>query len=293
MFGPDIQQRARALANLVVRPLAALGLTPNMATLIGLMLNSIAAWILATGHLHWGGAMALFAGLFDMVDGALARVRNMRSTFGAFFDSTLDRYSEGIVLLGIIVYATAQPASAARGWVIALAYVAGLGSLMVSYTRARAEGLGLELKSGLMARPERVVLLSAGLILGGSSWLVWTLLILAVTSVVTSVQRIATVWRVLSRKAIAAEAASVAQQPAPAISATSDGPVDGQLDGRTPDPAAGIESRDDGRRPATRTSSHTSERSEPSQVNHPRHSNGRPLTSGGRPTSRPGRSAPK
>jgi CDP-diacylglycerol--glycerol-3-phosphate 3-phosphatidyltransferase len=199
MFGPDIQQRARRLAEMIVRPLAALGLTPNMATVLGLLLNGVAAWILASGQLRWGGAMVLFAGVFDMFDGALARVRNQKTTFGAFFDSTLDRYSEGIVLLGLILYALSQPASPTRTWVICLAYIAGLGSLMVSYARARAEGLGLEMKSGLMARPERVLLLSAGLIIGGAGWLPWTLAILAVTSVVTSVQRIVTVWRKLAQ----------------------------------------------------------------------------------------------
>ncbi|MBF6591077.1 MAG: CDP-alcohol phosphatidyltransferase family protein [Ktedonobacterales bacterium] len=198
MFGPDIQQRARRIAEMFVRPLAALGLTPNMATVLGLLLNGVAAWILATGHLRIGGAMVLFAGVFDMFDGALARVRNQRTVFGAFFDSTLDRYSEGIVLLGLILFALSQPASSARTWVIALAYIAGLGSLMVSYVRARAEGLGLEMKSGLMARPERVVLLSVGLMLGGSGWLIWTLAILTVSSVMTSLQRIRTVWRKLT-----------------------------------------------------------------------------------------------
>lgn len=199
MFGPEIQQRARKFAERVVRPLAALGLTPNMATFLGLVLNCLAAWVLATGNLRWGGALVGFAGVFDMFDGALARVRNQKTTFGAFFDSTLDRYSEGVVLLGLILFALTQPASAARTWTVALAYIAGLGSLLVSYARARAEGLGLQMKSGLMARPERVVVLSAGLILGGSAWLVWVLAILAVTSVGTSVQRIVLVYRALAR----------------------------------------------------------------------------------------------
>src|SRR5689334_16980465 len=154
MFGPSIQQRARRLAESIVRPLAALGLTPNMATLLGLVLNAATAWVIAVGHLRIGGAMLLFAGVFDMFDGALARVRNQKTVFGAFFDSTLDRFSEGIVLLGIIVFASTSESAPYRTWTIALAYAAGLGSLMVSYARARAEGLGLELKSGLMARPE-------------------------------------------------------------------------------------------------------------------------------------------
>jgi CDP-diacylglycerol--glycerol-3-phosphate 3-phosphatidyltransferase len=137
--------------------------------------------------------------MFDMVDGALARVRNQKTTFGAFFDSTLDRYSEGIIILGVILYVNSLPPSTEKAWTLALAYIAGLGSLMVSYARARAEGLGLEMKSGLMARPERVLVLAVGLILGAEQWLLWTLLLLAVTSVFTSVQRIVAVWLKLSR----------------------------------------------------------------------------------------------
>lgn len=216
MFGPRIQQYARHIAESVVRPFAALGLTPNMATLLGLLLNGFTAAVIATGHLRIGGALLLFAGLFDMVDGALARVRNQKTTFGAFFDSTLDRISEGLVLLGIIVFALTHASVASeRTWLVALTYVAGLGSLMVSYARARAEGLGLNGKSGLMARPERVLLLAAGLIIGGAGWLLWTIAILAVTSTFTTIQRIVSVWRTLSRTA--ATAATTATQTSNAV----------------------------------------------------------------------------
>ncbi|MGO8950864.1 MAG: CDP-alcohol phosphatidyltransferase family protein [Ktedonobacterales bacterium] len=194
MFGPRIQQYARTVAEVIVTPLAKIGMTPNMATLLGLLLNAVAAAIIASGNLRIGGVMLLFAGLFDMVDGALARIRNQMTTFGAFLDSTLDRYSEGIVLLGVILFALSIHASTLRTWIVALAYIAALSSLMVSYARARAEGLGMTLKSGLMARPERVLLLAAGLIIGGESWLVWTLAFLAVTSTFTAIQRIVTVW---------------------------------------------------------------------------------------------------
>lgn len=214
MFGPGIQQRARRIAEMVVRPLAAIGMTPNMATVLGLLLNGVAAAILATGNLRWGGLLLLFAGLFDMVDGALARVRNQKTTFGAFFDSTLDRYSEGIVLLGVVLYALNLHDPAQRTPLTVLAYVAGLSSLMVSYARARAEGLGLSLKSGLMARPERVLLLAAGLLIGGGgSLLLWTVGILAVTSTFTALQRIVVVWRMLAR-------AHAAEAPAPVSSRT-------------------------------------------------------------------------
>lgn len=216
MFGPRIQRTARHIAEMVVRPLAAIGMTPNMATVIGLLLNAITAAVLATGSLRLGGVMLLIAGMFDMVDGALARVRNQKTTFGAFFDSTLDRYSEGIIILGVILYINSLPASTEKEWTLALAYIAGLGSLMVSYVRARAEGLGLEMKSGLMARPERVLVLAVGLILGAEQWLIWTLLLLAVTSVFTSVQRIIAVWLKLSRSARQAADAHDARDGSPA-----------------------------------------------------------------------------
>jgi CDP-diacylglycerol--glycerol-3-phosphate 3-phosphatidyltransferase len=209
MFGTRIQQQARRVAELVVRPLAAIGLTPNIATLLGLLLNGATAAVLATGHLRIGGALVLFAGVFDMFDGALARVRNQKTRFGAFFDSTLDRYSEGLVLLGVLLYAMAQRPSPARGWVVALTYVAALSSLMVSYTKARAEGMGLECKIGLMARPERVLLLAAGLILGGPGWLLWTMALLAVTSTFTAVQRITHVWRQLANRPVPARRSSL------------------------------------------------------------------------------------
>jgi CDP-diacylglycerol--glycerol-3-phosphate 3-phosphatidyltransferase len=197
MFGARIQQEARRIAELIVRPLAAIGLTPNMATFLGLLLNGVTAAVLATGQLRLGGLLVLFAGIFDMFDGALARVQQRKTLFGAFFDSTLDRYSEGLVLLGVLLYVVSWPPSPTRTWVVALTYVAALSSLMVSYTKARAEGLGLECKIGLMARPERVLLLAIGLILGGVEWLVWTMAVLAATSTYTAAQRIVHVWRLL------------------------------------------------------------------------------------------------
>jgi CDP-diacylglycerol---glycerol-3-phosphate 3-phosphatidyltransferase len=104
--------------------------------------------------------------------------------------------------LGVILFAlsTHTIGSTARTWIVILAYIAALSSLIVSYARARAEGLGMSLKSGLMARPERLLLLAVGLIIGGESWLVWTLAFLAVTSTFTAIQRIITVWLKLSVK---------------------------------------------------------------------------------------------
>src|SRR6266700_170146 len=104
MFSRRIQQRARYLVTLIMKPLSGLGVTPNMLTVIGLLLSILTAIVIAQGFLFVGGLLVLFAGIFDMFDGALARAQNAATTFGAFFDSTLDRYSESIILFGLLWY---------------------------------------------------------------------------------------------------------------------------------------------------------------------------------------------
>jgi CDP-diacylglycerol--glycerol-3-phosphate 3-phosphatidyltransferase len=200
MFSRRIQQKARQFVAWIVRPLARLGITPNMVTIIGLLLSIVTALVIASGSIVVGGALVLFAGIFDMFDGAMARVRNAATTFGAFLDSTLDRYSESIILGGLLFYALQRPTlqealwpwSNEQQWMIVLIFVAAVGSLMVSYAKARAEGLGLECKTGLLARPERVVILALGLLTGTT---IWALTLLAVLSHVTAVERIVHVWR--------------------------------------------------------------------------------------------------
>jgi CDP-diacylglycerol--glycerol-3-phosphate 3-phosphatidyltransferase len=200
MFSRLIQQRARQFVASIVRPLARLGITPNMVTFLGLLLSIVTAIVIASGYIVAGGALVLFAGIFDMFDGAMARARNAATTFGAFLDSTLDRYSESIILAGLLYYALQRPGlhealwpwAYEQQWMITLVFVAAVGSLMVSYTKARAEGLGLECKTGLLARPERVVILAVGLLTGTT---IWALTLLAVLSHVTAVERIIHVWR--------------------------------------------------------------------------------------------------
>src|SRR6266567_9279871 len=109
MFSRRIQQRARHLVTLLIQPLARLAVTPNMLTVLGLLISIMTAIIIAQGNLFVGGWLVLFAGIFDMFDGAMARVRDAATTFGAFLDSTLDRYSESIILLGLLVYALQRP----------------------------------------------------------------------------------------------------------------------------------------------------------------------------------------
>ncbi len=148
----------------LVKGLIKIGFTPNAVTITGLLLNIGVAFIFIKGaengnrgdlsYVGWAGALILFAGLFDMLDGQVARLGNMSSTFGALFDSVLDRYSELIMFLGICYYLIAHHYFFSS----LFAFIALIGSMMVSYTRARSEGLGIENKGGLMQRPERVVL---------------------------------------------------------------------------------------------------------------------------------------
>ena len=159
--------------NPFVRGLIRIGLTPNAVTTIGLALNIGVAVIFVLGaeksnrgdmsYIGWGGALVLFAGLFDMLDGQVARLGNMSSKFGALYDSVLDRYSEMIMFLGICYYLVAHHYFLSS----LFAFIALIGSMMVSYTRARAEGLGVECKGGLMQRPERVVTIGVFAIASG------------------------------------------------------------------------------------------------------------------------------
>ncbi len=171
-----LQKVIYSVINPIIKVMISIGITPNIVTFVGFVLNVAAAAIFiiaATDSLMlsaapltligWGGGILLFAGLFDMMDGRLARLGNMSSTFGALWDSTLDRYSELFSLFGITFYflLTGDTMSGI------VTFLALIGSVMVSYVRARAEGLQIECKVGLMQRPERVVLTALGAILTG------------------------------------------------------------------------------------------------------------------------------
>ena len=156
-----------------VRLLVKIGFTPNFVTVTGFIMNIGVAAIFVVGaertnrgefsYVGWAGGLILFAGLFDMLDGQVARVGKMSSSFGAFLDSVLDRYSELFMFLGICYYLVSH-----HYFVSSLfAFIGLIGSMMVSYTRARAEGLGIQCKGGLMQRPERVVLVGSSALLCG------------------------------------------------------------------------------------------------------------------------------
>lgn len=171
----------------IVSALARTGVSPNALSGAGLAVTLAAGVLAAEGHLLAAGLVSLLGGAFDALDGALARATRQASTFGALLDSTLDRYGEAAVLLGILVYG-------ARGGqtdVLLLAGLALTGSFMVSYVRARAEGLGLDCEVGILTRAERIIVLALGLITG---LVVPALAIVAVLANVTAVQRLSYVW---------------------------------------------------------------------------------------------------
>jgi len=175
--------------NQIAQWLEQTGISPNALTLIGFALTLAVAGVLATGQLLLGGVLLIFAALFDTLDGALARLTGKVTIFGAFFDSTMDRYSEAVTLSALVYYYSFQP----DGRVAVLLLVATLvGSLMVSYTRARAEGLDIECKEGFFQRTERIVVLILGLVTG---WMLPVLAVLALLTNVTAIQRIVSVYQ--------------------------------------------------------------------------------------------------
>ncbi len=191
----------RPLGNLFART----GIHPNILSASGLILSAIAGLIYSHGLFFWAAWVVVLAGICDSLDGQIARQTNKRSAFGAFFDSTLDRYSDMFFLIGLAYhFAGGQDFLGLHGagvsvesspWTVMVISLAMSGSFMVSYTRARAEGLGMECKRGLMQRPERIILLIIGSLLGsipllGPTMMKLTLLVLAVSVNITTIYRI-------------------------------------------------------------------------------------------------------
>lgn len=193
--------RDRALAGL--RPLMDVlvrwRVHPNVITTVGFLITVGAGVSFFLGHIRIGGALILLGGVFDVFDGYVARATGLASAFGSFYDSTLDRISEAVVFLGILsLYGGGHP-DFGLPWMVYTVALAMTGSLMVSYTRARAEGLGIDCKVGMMQRTERVVLLGAATLLFGSMWggaaLTWVVVVMAVLTNFTAFQRIVWVYR--------------------------------------------------------------------------------------------------
>jgi CDP-diacylglycerol---glycerol-3-phosphate 3-phosphatidyltransferase len=192
----------------IVRGLALLGFSPNFLTFLGLVINIWAAFLFAAGSFRWGGVVVIAAGLFDMVDGRVARETNQVTRFGGFFDSVLDRYSDLGVLVGLLVYY----ASINRNFYVVLTAIAMTGTVLVSYTRARAENIIPKCKVGFLERPERVVLIIIGALVNRMAHVLW---ILAVLSNITVISRMYFTWLETNKpeEAVKVEQAKIAETP--------------------------------------------------------------------------------
>ena len=177
----------RWLTDPVVRLLASLGVTPNMLTVAGVIGNAGAAVLAARGDFLPAGIIVLAASSLDLFDGALARATGRATDFGSVFDAVMDRVSEAAVLFGILIYFSDRGGRSEE----LLAFAAVVGSILVSYVRARAEIIGLNLREGLFTRAERVILLAGGLIIDQVTPMLW---VLAVLAGATALQRLLLVW---------------------------------------------------------------------------------------------------
>lgn len=164
------------------------GLTPNHITILGLLGNIGAAILIALGYLRWAGLVAGLMAPLDAVDGAMARLRGSPSRFGAFFDSTIDRYDELFLYAGLIWYFFSRLSFLG----VMLTFAAAAGSVLVSYTRARAEALGMDASIGILTRIGRALVLVVGLLVGQPLISVG---IIAILANVTAIQRITAVWQ--------------------------------------------------------------------------------------------------
>jgi len=191
-FTGAIGAACKKLLVLIVRGLALSRIHPNVLTFIGLVINVVAAWMLAMGQFRWGGAVIIGAGLFDMVDGRVARETNRVTRFGGFFDSVLDRYSDLGLLVGMLVWY----GSINRPFYVVLTALAMTGCVMVSYTRARAENSIPTCKVGFMERPERVVLMIIGALFDKMAPVLW---VIAVLGNITVVHRMIFTWQEAKR----------------------------------------------------------------------------------------------
>ncbi len=174
--------------NWIASKLLKIGLTPNHITFLGLLGNIAAAVLIGFGHIQWAGLLAVLMAPLDAVDGAMARLRGNNSKFGAFFDSVIDRYDELFLFGGLLVWFYTQDNFLG----LILSFLSAMGAVLVSYTRARAEGVGISTKVGIMTRIERAIVLIVGLLIGKP---IWSVGIIALFANITAIQRIVYVWR--------------------------------------------------------------------------------------------------
>lgn len=194
MLTRQIGRTCNLLLKAIVRAFAASRINPNALTVIGFLLNLLAAYLFAYGYFRWAGGMVLLAGLFDMLDGRVARLSNRVTQFGGFFDSVLDRYSDLCLMIGLLVFY----GRINRFWYVTLVALVMIGSVMVSYTRARAENLIPTCKVGFLERPERMVLILIGAFFDRMAPVLW---VIAVLSTLTVIHRVVYTWQETRRLA--------------------------------------------------------------------------------------------
>lgn len=188
----EISEKAHRLADPIGRVVAKTKIPPNAITIAGFLLIIGVAWVLSEGHFVLGGILVLVVSSSDFIDGAVARAMGKETRFGALLDSSLDRYSEAVLLFGLLWFYAQQGATTQ----MTLIFATIVGSLLVSYVRARAEGLGLDAEVGIMRRTLRVLTLSLGLLLSPiEPALLVILWILAVSTNLTALYRLFYVWR--------------------------------------------------------------------------------------------------
>lgn len=171
---------ANKVIRLIVRGLALSKINPNVLTFLGLVINMVAGAFLAFGHFRTAGFVIIFAGLFDMVDGRVARETKQVIRFGGFFDSVLDRYSDLALLVGLLVYY----GTINRPWYVILTAIVMTASVMISYTRTRAENIIPTCKVGFMERPERIVLLILGALFDRMAPVLWVIAVIGNLTVI-------------------------------------------------------------------------------------------------------------
>jgi CDP-diacylglycerol---glycerol-3-phosphate 3-phosphatidyltransferase len=182
-FTDFLRARFKGVLDPIARFLNKLGLKPNTVTILGLVGNAIGAYLLATGNIRIGGIIILIMGPVDALDGTMARLRGEATIFGGFVDSVTDRYSELVILFGLLVYYLQRQDWLACG----LLYLAAAGSVLVSYVKARAEALGFDAKVGILTRVERYLVLAPALVLNIPIVALW---IIAILANFTALQRI-------------------------------------------------------------------------------------------------------
>lgn len=213
MFTTRFEAWVRRRAEALIAAIGRVPLTPNQVTVVGLVLTFVAAGLAAFGELRWAGVVLIFAGTCDILDGAIARSTKASYSYGAFLDSTLDRYSEGAIYIGLAAYFVGMGGALQR-WLVLATLAALAGSMLVSYVRARAQSLGFVCDSGLFARPERVVVTVIGLIFGGVV-LYAVVFLLAILTNLTALQRIREVWLQGRAQRLAIERETKARRAAP------------------------------------------------------------------------------